>query len=85
LLAAVQPSLAASTGSACTSGIVESSHVLKAMGLSDEDADASIRFSVGLLTTPSEIDAAIELLSNVVVAEPYFSREFKEKSIRPSL
>lgn len=67
LLAAVQPSLAASTGSACTSGIPEPSHVLRAIGLSSEDAAASVRFSVGRDTVAADIDAAVELLHRAVI------------------
>jgi cysteine desulfurase len=67
LLAAMQPLLAASTGSACTSGIPEPSHVLRAMGLSDEDAAGSVRFSIGRSTTASDIDAAIQLLHQAVI------------------
>ena len=51
--------VAVSTRSACSSGFPGPSHVLKAMGLSDEDAYASIRFSLGRSTTREEIDRAI--------------------------
>ncbi|SFJ38348.1 cysteine desulfurase [Methylobacterium brachiatum] len=59
LVARAQPHVALSRGAACTSGIPEQSHVLRAIGLSEEEADASIRLSTGLDTTFSEIDAAI--------------------------
>jgi cysteine desulfurase len=62
LLAALQPHLAASTGSACTSGTPEASHVLRGIGLSDEQARSSIRFSVGRFTTDEEIKQAAELV-----------------------
>ena len=51
--------VAVSTRSACSRGFPGPSHVLKAMGLSDEDAYASIRFSLGRSTTREEIDRAI--------------------------
>lgn len=53
------PHIAISTGSACTSAIAEPSHVLKAMGLSDEDAYASVRLSLGRYTTGDDIETAI--------------------------
>ncbi len=62
LLATLQPHLAASTGSACTSGIPEPSHVLRALGLTPAQADASIRFSFGRFTTASEIEEATHLV-----------------------
>ena len=62
----LQPHLAASTGSACTSGIPEPSHVLKAIGLSPEDAEASIRFSLGFDTTNADIDEAVNLIDNAL-------------------
>ncbi len=58
--------LAVATGSACTSARVEPSFVLKAMGLSDADAQASLRFSVGRYTTEEEIDYAISHIRQVV-------------------
>lgn len=51
---------------ACTSGIPEPSHVLKAIGLSPEDAEASIRFSLGFDTTDTDIDDAVKLVDNVL-------------------
>lgn len=62
ILGALQPHLAASTGSACTSGIPEPSHVLRALGLTPAQADASIRFSFGRFTTDAEIDEAARLV-----------------------
>ena len=64
LLASLQPHLAASTGSACTSGIPEPSHVLRALGLTSAQADASIRFSFGRFTTDAEIEEAALLVIN---------------------
>jgi len=51
--------LALSSGSACTSATMEPSYVLKAMGLSDEDADSSLRFSLGRFTSEEDIDKAV--------------------------
>jgi cysteine desulfurase len=58
--------LACSTGAACSSGAVEPSHVLTAIGLSPEDARASLRFSLGRHTTPAEIDIALEIVPAAV-------------------
>ena len=58
--------LAVSTGSACTSGSTRPSHVLKAMGLSNEDALATVRFSLGRFTTAEEVDYAINHIVSAV-------------------
>lgn len=58
--------LACSTGAACSSGAVEPSHVLTAIGLSPDEARASIRFSLGRHTTPGEIAAALEIVPAAV-------------------
>ena len=66
ILGALQPRLAASTGSACTSGITEPSHVLRATGLDSDDAEASVRFSLGLGTTDEDVEEAVGLIEEVL-------------------
>jgi cysteine desulfurase len=56
------PSVAASTGSACHSGSVELSPVLKAMGVSQDVGLGAIRFSLGRTTTLAEIEKVVSLL-----------------------
>lgn len=56
------PALALSTGSACTSGAMEPSHVLTAIGLSREAANGTVRIGLGRFTTQAEIDATAEMI-----------------------
>lgn len=58
--------LAVSTGSACSSGAIEPSHVLTAMGLSRDRAKASIRFSLGKQNTAEDVDFALDRLPATV-------------------
>jgi len=62
LIAAIQPRVAASTGSACTSGTQEPSHVLRAIGLSGSQAEGSIRFSLGRFTSDADVEEAVNLI-----------------------
>ncbi|MFB2862529.1 IscS subfamily cysteine desulfurase [Aeromonas sp. MdU4] len=58
--------LAVSSGSACTSASLEPSYVLRALGLNDELAHSSIRFSIGRFTTEEEIDYAVKLIRDSI-------------------
>ena len=58
--------IACSTGAACSSGALEPSHVLLAIGLVPEDARATLRLSLGHQTAPEEIDLALETIPPVI-------------------
>lgn len=66
ILGSLQPRLAASTGSACSTGIPEPSHVLRAIGLSEQDAESSIRFSLGRQTTEADVMEAVTMIGEVL-------------------
>jgi len=58
--------LAVSSGSACTSASLEPSYVLRAIGLNDELAHSSLRFSIGRFTTEEDVDFAVEKVREAV-------------------
>ncbi len=62
LIGLIQPKLAVSSGSACTSGITETSHVLSAIGLSATKSNSCLRISLGRMTTLEEIEIAAKVL-----------------------
>jgi len=65
--------IAVSSTSACSSGSMEPSHVLKAIGLNDEDASSCLRFSLGRFTTEEEIDYVIEQVRKTIKSLREFS------------
>lgn len=58
--------MAVSSGSACTSASLEPSYVLRALGLNDELAHSSIRFTIGRFTTEAEIDHVVSVVRNAI-------------------
>jgi cysteine desulfurase len=66
LLLLDQEGIAASSGSACTSGALEASHVLLALGVPHERAIGSVRFSLGRTTTAEEIDYVLDVLPPLI-------------------
>ncbi len=66
ILQVLQPELAASTGSACSSGITETSYVLKAINLPHSEVEASIRFSLGFETTDKDVEMAVDLINRAL-------------------
>lgn len=73
--------LAVSTGAACSSGAIEPSHVLVAMGLRPEQARASIRFSLGKQTTEEDIDFALSLVPETVVRLREMSPRYRKQTV----
>ena len=73
--------LSVSTGAACSSGAIEPSHVLTAMGLSPDRARGSIRFSLGKQTTDEDVDFALELVPEVVARLREISPVYKKAAV----
>ena len=71
--------LAVSTGAACSSGAIEPSHVLTAMGMSAERARGSLRFSLGKQNTPEDIEFALSLMSPTVARLRELSPVYNKK------
>ena len=74
--------LAVSTGAACSSGAIEPSHVLLAMGLKPERARASIRFSLGKQTREADIDFALALVPQTVARLRAISPSYRKEPVR---
>jgi cysteine desulfurase len=72
--------IACSTGAACSSGAVEPSHVLTAIGLPADEARASIRFSLGRHTTQAEIDYALEAIPAAVAQLRELSPTYRKEA-----
>ena len=73
--------LACSTGAACSSGAVEPSHVLTAIGLPPEEARASLRFSLGRHTTSADIDFAMNVVPAAVAQLRELSPTYRKEAI----
>jgi cysteine desulfurase len=73
--------LAVSTGAACSSGAIEPSHVLIAMGLRPEQARSSIRFSLGKQTTEADIDFALALVPETVARLREISPRYTKQAV----
>ena len=74
--------LACSTGAACSSGAVEPSHVLTAIGLPPEEARASLRFSLGRHTTAADIDFALNVVPAAVAQLRELSPTYQKEAAR---
>lgn len=67
IMALDEAGIMAAAGSACSASDDEPSHVLKAMGLNDQDAQASLRFTMGRSTTEADIQKTVEVLIKLIV------------------
>jgi len=74
--------LAVSTGAACSSGAIEPSHVLTAMGLRSDRARASIRFSLGKQNTGEDIEIALALVPETIARLRELSPEYRKQTVR---
>jgi cysteine desulfurase len=73
--------VAVSTGAACSSGAIEASHVLVAMGLRNDQARASIRFSMGKQTVAEDIDFALALVPETVARLRELSPSYRKAAL----
>jgi len=73
--------VAVSTGAACSSGAIEPSHVLVAMGLRNDQARASIRFSLGKQTVAEDIDMALALVPETVARLRELSPKYTKHAV----
>lgn len=76
--------ICASSGSACTSGSIEPSHVLRAMGVPFTAAHGSVRFSLSRYTTESEIDKVIEVMPGIIKQLRAMSPFWNEQNQQPA-
>ena len=74
--------IAVSTGSACSSGTLEPSHVLRAMGFSSHRTQNSLRFSLGLFSTDEEVDRVIEVVPGLVEKLRNLTRTMKQATTK---
>jgi cysteine desulfurase len=74
--------VAVATGAACSSGAIEASHVLTAMGLRPDQARGSIRFSLGKQTSEDDIDVALALVPETVARLRELSPSYKRPALR---
>jgi cysteine desulfurase len=73
--------IACSAGAACSSGSLEPSHVLSAIGKNREEARSTIRFSLGRTTTREDIDYALEIIPQVVKRLRSLSPTYREQAV----
>ena len=82
LITSLQNDVAVSSGSACSSGSIEPSHVLRSMGIEGDRLNSAIRISYGRYTTPADIDNAMTTLTDEVTRIRNYS---KSENIKPTL
>jgi len=82
LLLLDQHGIAASSGSACSSGSLEASHVLMALGLPYERAIGSVRFTIGKATTAKDIDYLLDSLPALIERLRSVSPAYRERDLQ---
>ena len=82
LLLLDQHGIAASSGSACSSGSLEASHVLVALGLPYERAIGSVRFTIGMATTADDIDYLLDTLPALIERLRSVSPMYREAELK---